>query len=67
MDALLLGLITGLSKCERDQYCSNSLGNDIAYFFVFEWSASSVGFCELVPSLDSEVRGFSMSLISTCL
>ena len=66
VDALLLGLTAGLSK-RWDQYRSKSLGNDIANFSVFEWSAPSVGFFELVPLLDSEVRGFSMSLISTRL
>ena len=41
--------------------------DSIANFSVFEWSPSSTGFCEVVNSLDSVVRGFSMSLISTRL
>ena len=41
--------------------------DNIANFSVFEWSPSSTCFCELVDSLDSVVRGFSMSLISTLL
>lgn len=63
MDALLLTFTAGVGKGEVSH--SKSLRNDIANFSVFEWGILSASFCELVPSLDLEVKEFSKSLIST--